>query len=284
MKEQESNFADTLRFLGRGSLMAIAVALVCGFVGYVATFRQPATFTATSTVYTTSKPPSNPGLGLAFYRVDPLDADSYAFAATSYEVLRDALQQLQLHQLRDGDVTTQDVAKLADSLHISTDSTNTTDFVHISAKSSSPSSAADTANAVATALIAWDNARSRANLEKAATTLESQINALAETDATLAASSDEESIGMLTANRALRVQRTIDLGMLRVLTKENTGTLSFLEVASAPLHSSGPPLILNTIVAFAIGLVVGYVVVAVYEALRLDRRHTSRAQSSRTGP
>lgn len=283
MKEHENNFADTLRFLGRGSLMAIAAALVCGFVGYVATFRQPVTFTATSTVYTTSKAPNNPGLGLAFYRVDPMDADSYAFAATSYDVLRDALQQLQLQRLRSGEVTTHDVANLAKSIHISTDSTTNAEFVHVSAESSSPASAADTANAVASSLISWDNSRSRANLEKAAATLESQINSLREADATLASSSDTESARMMTANQALIVQRTTDLGTLRVLMKQNTGTLTFLEVATPPLHPSGPSLILNFIVAFIIGLVVGYVLVAVYEALRLDRRHAARAHSSRLG-
>ncbi len=276
MPDTGGNIADTLRFLGRGSLMALATAMVCGFAAYVMTFNQPDTFTATSTVYAATQARNVGGLGLASYTSVPLDADAYGFAATSRDVLTDALQRLGASP--NG---AEAVASLGNRVHISTDETATATFVHISAQSATPKGAADIANAVAAALISWDGRRSRSDLDQLATTLQGQIDSLKNADASLQGKTGAEATQTLAQNISLRIQRENDLRLVQVLRLQNTSSLAAFENASPPLSPSGPRIVLNTVLAFVLGLIVGYLVVGVYEALRLDRRGASLTATRR---
>lgn len=255
---------DTLRFLWSGSLLAIITGLLCAAAGYLVTSRESPYYEATATVYATG-PERTPG-GVT-YAAASLDADAYAFAAVSEAVLAQALELL-------GSSAPQpdDVASLGRRVQLSKDETASASFVHITAVASSATVAADIANAVAEALVAWDTSRAREGMGRIAATLEAQVASLDQAVAELSERDDQFAAQELAATVSLRISQTNQLYLIRALQLEGTGSLALFQTAAAPVAPSGPRPVMNGILGAIFGLVVGYAVVLVIQTLRIERK------------
>jgi uncharacterized protein involved in exopolysaccharide biosynthesis len=264
---------DTLRFLWSGSLLAVGTAGICALAAYFVTDKDAVQYEATATVYATGAERIPGGVT---YAAASLDADAYAFAAVSEAVLSDALSLLGR-----SDPEPREVASLGRSISLSKDETSSASFVHISATSSSASTAADVANAVAAALIKWDTDRARTGLGRVAATLEAQIASLSEAAAELQGRSDPVSAQELAANIALRIDQQNTLRLIRALELEGSGSLALFQSASTPLEASGPRVTMNVVLGAMFGLVLGYAIVLVVQTLRVDRKVPVKVASSR---
>lgn len=263
---------DTLKFLWSGSLLAIITGLLCAAAAYLVTSRESDYYEATATVYATG-PERTPG-GVT-YAAASLDADAYAFAAVSEAVLARAMVLL-------GNSTPQpdDLARLGSNVRLSKDETASASFVHITAVASTSTVAADTANALAEALVAWDTDRAREGLGRIAATLEAQVASLDEAVAELSDRDDQFAAQELAATVSLRVSQTNQLYLIRALQAEGTGLLALFQNATPPVSPSGPRPVMSGILGAIFGLVVGYAVVLVIQTLRIERKAPVRTASN----
>lgn len=259
--------ADTLQFLWSGSLMAFLTAVLCGAAAYFVTSRQPSAYDATSTVYATGSGGSDRWLGNATYTPARLDANAYGFAVVSDSVLTDALSIM-----GNGEATFADAGRLASRISVSLDETSSASFIHITVRESSPSLAAETANAVAAALVRWDDARASTHLNQIAATLESQLASLEEAAVTLERTDDPLASQELAANEALRIEQRNSLRLIRAMAGEKWGSLAVFQPATPPFGPSAPRPMMNTVLGFVFGMIVGYGVVLIYQTVRSRRR------------
>ena len=262
--------AETLRFLWKGSLMALATALLCGFAAFVVSFRQEPTYQARSTVYATATPSTDRWLGTGTYSPARLDASAYGFAVVSDNVLALALDRLGVTE-----ITRSAVNALYSKIGITLDETSTTSFVHITVRDRSPASATEAANALAQALVAWDAERTRATLRQVATTLETQLASLEQASVVLADSNDPIAVQEAATNMELIVERRNSLRLLNSLASTGSGSLAVFQSASQPTEAVAPRPAMNAALGFVLGIVVGYGIVLAYQALRDEKNVTS---------
>lgn len=278
MPEGVKSTGETLRFLGRGSLLALATGLVCAVAAYYLTSRETPSYRATSVVYATKGLPNDHNMGLVFYTPEALDADAYGFAVTSRDVIEAALRSLD-----GGKVPAGAAGKLASNLHVSSDETGSASFVHITVQASSGKQAAAEANALATAVVAWDAARAKTKLDRAAQTLEAQLADLKSRAAALTGSNAPDAGASLNANVQLQGQIENQIGLIDVLRKRTPSALTVFQLAGTPSEPSGPRTKLNTILAYVFGLIIGYLALLGYEAVAVSIKEARADASGSSG-
>ncbi len=256
---QETNeisisLTDLVRFVLRGALPALFIAAAVGVGVYLWTEREPPVFRAETTLLVARTTGGFTQFGLSPVTAPPIDLGAYRVAAVSDPVLTEALRLLgteeptpaQLRSLR-GRVGTSIEAGVRDS-----------SLLRVEARGETGAVAAARANAVARALVAWDDSRSSASLTRVVATLEQQIEALSEQIRTLQAVGEPGGEGQIEGLVRLRAEQQQQLAYARALVASAQGLLSVLQVADTTPRQTAPRPLMTGAVAALLAAVAVY--------------------------
>lgn len=258
MKQEQSeitiSLTDLVRFVLRGALPALIVAAAVGVGVHEWTSREPPTFRADATLLIGRATGGFTQFGLSPVTAPPIDLSAYRVAAMSDTVLIDALRLLgsedpdlsQVRSLRARVTTTTDAGARDSSLF------------RIDAHGATATEAITRANAVAEALVMWDDRRSRASLARVVATLEQQIEALGEQVRALQAVGDPGSETQIEGLVRLRADQQQQLGYARALVVSAQGMLSILQLADTTVRQTAPRPLMTGAVAALLAAVAVY--------------------------
>jgi polysaccharide biosynthesis transport protein len=260
------SLTDLIRFVLRGALPAFVIAAAVGAGMYLWSQRQPPVFQAETTLLVGRTTGGFTQFGLSPVTAPPIDLGAYRVAAVSDSVLTEALRgmgieeptQSQVRSLR-GRVGTNVEAGVRDS-----------SLLRIEARGESASVAIARANAVAQALVAWDDDRSSASMRRVIGTLEQQIEALSEQVRTLQAVGEPGAEGQIEGLVRLRAEQQQQLAYARALVASAQGLLSVLQVADTTARQTAPRPMMTA------GLAAVLAAVAVYGLLLLRSAFNTR--------
>jgi polysaccharide biosynthesis transport protein len=228
--------------------IVLGLAIVCGGIAFALTARQPKQYQATAELVFR---PSQLELSLFNGTVNGGTGDATRDSAT--DVLLASTSE----------VADRAAASLGGGLtggavrsHVTVASAGQSNVVNITATDSQPARAAELANAWARAFVSYRTATERTEIDQATHQLRAQLAGMTRAERN---SFTGETLG----------QRLQDLGLLRTV---NSGGAQIIQTASAPSSPSGPKTTRNTLLAAAVGLLLGVAV-----AILVDRRILLRA-------
>ena len=251
----------------RSLLPAVVLAVVGAVAVYAISLRVEPTYKAVATVLASNTDPSLARFDVALASPPAIDLAAYRSVVLSRPIVDRARASV-------SDPLAFDEARISASADIM----NISSLIRIEARSDDPVIAADVANAMALALLDWDQQRSRDNLNRIMAALEEQIAALTEQILILQVTPGVAA-DQLDGQVRLRAERQQQLVSVRALSASVVGMLDIIEPAAAP---DGPIIPMPTtyaVVAFVALLLVvtgtgvlGHV---------LDRRPRTSADVSR---
>lgn len=236
--EKTLSLADFFDFLWRGLPLALALAGLLGFGAYIIRRQAPPTYTARATVTLLEQTPESPYRGPIYS--EPLKLSDYRTAAENPAILLDALglESSSSEALASA-------SSLGGRLNVRAQNPSTSNFLFVEVSSDSPGEAAEFSNAVAEALIAWDQARANTNIAQAARVTEEQLEQLR---AELGADASGELI----------IEKRTQLLELRAAQGQGQSNLELIQAATPPRDPSSVATSLIVGVAALLGLFVGY--------------------------
>ena len=263
MQEKSISLSDLLRFVLRGLLLALIVATAAAAVAYQLSQDEPPRYETRATLFTSqsqSRQSQDP-LGRTLYTPPPVDVSIYRIAAHSKAVLGEALSTLGTP-----DADESQIRSLRDAILVSTVETDLSSLIHINAVGGTPEQATERANAVARALVNWDNERASDNFARVIVSLEEQIATLNSQIQSLR-DAGEATPEQLDGFLRLQAERQEDLAYARVSGVSALGRLEPLEFATPPLVPVSPRPQFNATLAFVLGLLLAYGVQFLRQAL-----------------
>ena len=271
-KDAPLQLRELTRFLWRGLLFAGLVAGVTAAAAYWVSQRIPEVYSAEATIFTAQTDP-DPSVFGVLSATAPLDAKAYRVAALSDQVLTRALTRLR----EDGASPPEDagaegnqvekaaLARLRERVDITTEDTLSSSFIRIEVRSASAQEAAQTANILASALVGWDAERSRRRLDQVMNVLQNQIATLNEELTTLQLQRVDPE--RLQTAAQLKIEQESNLSLARAIAQFDASFLEVLQSATPSPSPVYPRPVLNTVIGFIFGLIVGYLALAVHRGL-----------------
>ncbi len=259
---QELSLRDLFALIRRGLVFALAVAVGAAALTFFLSRRTTPEYDATATVLA-SRPNSNlqGSFGVNLVTAPAIDVSAYQAAAKSHTVLVEALNLLGV-----ASPSTQTVTDFGKLVTVRVETASQSSLLRISFRDADPNAAAAGANAVAQALLAWEEKRATQNLQVVVDTLESQIAAL-DTEIALAQFNALDPVEAVDGLKSLRADRALQLNSARALITSAVGLLEVLEPAIPPLVASSPRPVRNAALAFVLGLFLVYGLVLLRDAL-----------------
>jgi capsular exopolysaccharide synthesis family protein len=248
--------AGIAEFIRRGLLLALLFAVVAAAAAFYLSSSVPPSYRARATLLVSQPSASYRDAGII--TPPPIDPNIYRTAITAGPVLADVRSTLE-----SGDFSADVRSDLSQNIVVTTDSYEVSSLVHIDVVNASPEVAAEVANVVADALLRWDRNRISQNAEAVATALADEVTAL---DAQLNAlrevlnDTNQEQYNSLLARREARLADLSTAGIQSNLAV--VGLLELFSSASPPEAPVPTRTTFNTALAFLLGLVSGYGLVA----------------------
>ncbi|MEX2534112.1 MAG: polysaccharide biosynthesis tyrosine autokinase [Trueperaceae bacterium] len=269
-QEISVDISALFRFIARGLVLALLVGGAAAFVAMQMSRRQPPVFEAQATVLAAQTNPEFRQFGLSLVTAPPLDVAAYRVAGTSDPVLLNALDRMGVDS-----PTQSDVRSLRSRVSIQAEETRSASLIYIQGHGSTPGAAANRANAVANALVAWDRGRASEDMDMLVEALEAQIENYSEQIRSLQTLNDPSVATQIAGRISLRAERQEQLSYARALSASATALLSVLQPANPPGGQISPRPMLNAAVAFMLGLIATYGLLLLRRAL--DTRLTGVA-------
>lgn len=261
-EQQEPTLRDLFMLLRRGLPFALAVAVGSAALTYLLSARMAPDYKASATLLASRPNSSLQGsFGVSLVTAPVIDVTAYQAAATSSPVLADALATLGVEQ-----PTTAELERFERTVDVRVENAQQSSLIRISVRDGDREAAAASANALAMALLRWDEDRATQNLQNVVKTLESQLQAITE-EIAAAAGEGEETPEQLEGLRSLRAERTNQLNAARALLTSAVGLLEVLEPAAPPLEPVAPRPVRNAALAFVLGTFLVYGLVLLRDAL-----------------
>lgn len=214
---------DLIHFLRRGLLLALAIGGIAGFAVLQLSLRQDPVYEAEASVLAAQTVPEFRQFGYSLVTAPPLDPSAYAVAGRSDPVLIDALSRMGVNA-----PTRTDIDRLRGRIAIRTEITRSSSLINVRGRGTTPEAAANRANAVANALVAWDKSRSTESLELLEESIAMQIESISEQIRSLQTLQDPAVADQITGLISLRAQRQQDLSSARTLSASATSLLQVL--------------------------------------------------------
>lgn len=256
------SFADLLRFVRRGLLPAFLVATLAAAAAFFLSRTLEPSYRAQATVVAAQTTPDTTALGVTQVSAPLLDIAAYHEAALSDTVLQGALRRTGVAQPGQ-----QGIRRLRKALQVRSEETRTSGLLYIEVEDTSATEAAEQANAITEALIAWDTGRAQQSLDRIIASLEQQVEALA-------LPPRSQQANELLGRSQLQAERQEQLLYTRALRDSTTGMLSTIQVASAPTEPVSPRPLLNAALAFILGGFLVYILLLMREALNTRLRNS----------
>ncbi len=252
-------FKGLLSFLGRGALLAAALAVVAGGAAFVSTRNEPAIYRASASLLASQAAPS---YGADNVIAPPaVDPSVYQAVLLQGPVVADALANLDGKQ-----PTERQVKTFKRSMTVSIDKKSLSSVIRIGVVSHDAAFAAKAANGLADALASWDRNRARQAFASSVAALQQSIRSINDqlTQPGIGKQPDTEK-----ALESLLQQRTNELAAAQTKSASAVfvGLLQPLTVASPPSRAAGPRLVFNTFVAAFLGILAAYALLFIRTSL-----------------
>jgi polysaccharide biosynthesis transport protein len=242
-----SNVSDVLRFIRRGLVLAMTVAIVAGAVAYLSSSRLPQTFRSEAVI---SAVRSNNGDDRNIVR--PLNDSAYRVAATSNAVIIQTLSDLGVPNAQDQKVINDFIKQVRIGTEATENWNDPSSLIRIAVSNSDSATAALQANTLARNLIAWDQNRGRQTLDQQVASQQQQITVFDNRIRSLQASNGPESEINALIQRRQETQET--LYATQALAGAAVGSLTIIDEAIPELEPVAPRPVFNTVLAFLLGL------------------------------
>lgn len=244
------SISDLLRFIWRGLLMALVVALVAGFLVYRFSLSREPVFEATATVLAAQPQRTFTDI---FYAAPPLDASAYRAATTSDPVLERALRLLDPSL---SEVPQSAIRSLRGDTSVRTEEDQASSLLYISVEDNTAQDAAQKATALAQALVDWDRNRARESIDEAIVLTEAQIENITQRIRALQTEGapEDETQGQIN----LRSERIDTLNNLRALSAAAITALNVLQPATTPGGPVQPRPLFDATLAALLGVMLSY--------------------------
>lgn len=268
----ELSLGDLFHLFRRGFIPTLTAALTLAVLTFLVSRQLAPEYGATTTLLASKPGSAQATFGVTLVTAPVVDTNVYQAAAKSQPVLENALLSL-----GEPEPSGEALAHFAKLVTVRVEAAPQSSLLRVTVRGPDPHWAAQAANALGNALLTWDTARAKQNLESIIATLEAQITAF---DSEIAGASDGagEDLTSLTVTqleglKALRTERTNQLNAVRALSTSAVGLLEVLEPAAPAAAPSRPTPKKNAALAFAVGFFLAYGLVLLKEAL--DTRYRS---------
>jgi len=269
--QQDINISlgDVFRFLRRGFLLALLLALIGATVAYLLSDMREPTYRADATVLATLGDFNLEDYGVPAVTAPPITANAYRVAALS-----DDVAEATLIALGTPEPTQQDIDGLQNRVDVTVDDTSSRDssLITFSVTGDSPEDVARTANTYAQALVDWDRQRAERYLSDGINQLDRSIAA---TEAEIArlqgAGASPEEIARL-ENRLLSQRESLAEAESNIGTSRSR--LTIIQAASPPSSPVAPNPPLDAAIAGVLGFLLGYGILLIRNLLDTRLRST----------
>ena len=243
MDELNFEFSDIMRFLARGIVLALPLAILAAGVTYLVTRRAVPVYEATASMLLTEP---NSSLESAALNPPPLEPSNYSQVAKSNELIEDTLAALQVP-----DPTPELIRQFGNDINVSVPGNrqDKSRIMQVSYRSSSPETAQRGANALAEALRDWESNRAGESINTRIRTLNQQVAALDEAIDGLRLRGDLASEAELESRIRLREQQVEELYFASALQSSAQGLLSSVQPAELPREPVEPNPTRNAVLA-----------------------------------
>ncbi len=274
----EISFVELFQFIRRGFLIALLSAITLAAIAFLIARNTTPIYQARATVLaaqTSSNEFNQFGVSLA--TAPAVDVSAYQAAVTSFPVIMRALQTMGLENPVD-----LDIREVRAETTVRAEENRISSLLHISVRNEDPVLAKNRANAIANALVEWDEQRASKKLNTIVSTLESQIEAITQginaLQTTINPDQDQATLASIETEIAgkttLLADRREQLFSARTLINSAIGQLQTLEPASQPIRPVSPKPFLNAALAGILGVFLSYGFLLLREALNTRLRNT----------
>lgn len=254
-------FQDVFVFLRQGLVAALAIGVLAAAAALLLSRTATPIYKAESTVLLAQRNPDLQSFDVSLVTAPVLDVSTYRAALFTSSVLEAALNQAGTK------VPPQTANALERDVSVSTEVAQNSSLIHIDVSNPNPERSAALANALATALVAWDKQLATDNLRQIITTLKSQLNNLDSQIDQLRKSGNTSDSTAIQSRLSVRGQRQSQLYSAEALLNSAIGRLSLFEKASPPRSPAAPRPKRSAVVALVLGILATYLVFLARNAL-----------------
>jgi polysaccharide biosynthesis transport protein len=254
--------ADIMRFLRRGLLSALLSALIVGALAYFVSKQLPEQYDARASLLIAQNNPDFRSLGVPTASVPVLDASAYRKAVLSSPVVKEAMTAL---GIKEEDQTTDAIENFRDTITIHVEPAQDSSLLDIILQAPSAKGALEGTNALAQALVNWEQRRASDSILRAITSLEEQIEMQNQQISSMRVDGVSEDQVMGRIN--LRAQQQDQLAIAQTLRDSARGLVSILEPALEPSRPVAPRPVFNTIIAAVLTALLAYGLLHLRETL-----------------
>lgn len=267
----QNSLRDALRTLVFGFVPALVVGAALGAAVYLLAEQRPESFVAEGSLLVVNSTASPGSFDVSLVTAPRIDAAAYRAAALSGPVLDGALVELGV-----AEPSPAEREALVDATEIEIIDMDASSVIRIATTGASADQAASRANALADALLEWDQRRAYRTLATVTQTLEAQIEGADEQIASLEAAGTPQA--QIDVRLAQRNDLSGQLNSARALMTSAVGRLEILDPAPVPSEPQSNRAALLALAAFVLGAFVVYATLIVRNAM--DTRVRSMAAFS----
>src|SRR5690606_36965351 len=259
-----------------GQARGVVIAVVFGYAACLWSARQARDDESEATVLAASSTADFRSFGVSPVVAPPIDVSAYQVASRSDSVA--AAAQAALGE------SDQPPARLRSDYRVEAQDDGMSALLTIIGRAGSPERAADGANAVADALVAWDVERATRSVVQVVAALEQQIGSLTEQIRSLQALGDAFRQADIDGRLALRAQQQQSLNVARAMSASAIGRLQVIQEAVVDPTPVAPRPLVNALLAALAGIVVAYGIVILRSALNTRISEVAEVESLSGAP
>ncbi len=264
---------DLFRFLRRGLLLALLLAVAGAAAAYYLSSRQAPVYQANATVLAPTGDVNVQSFGIPRVTAPPISVSGYRLAALSDTTIQDALTILGVT-----DVSQSEVESLRERMNVVTQETRESSSVTLELTGDTPDAVANQANALARALINWDENRARDYLAASVAALDQRIanldTRLSELQASGAPADEIERLNNL---RNISEEQTVEA---ESLIGTAASRLIVVQAASPPADPVAPRPVLFAAFTGVFGFLLGYALLLIRNMLDTRLRSASDLETA----
>jgi polysaccharide biosynthesis transport protein len=245
--------ADVMRFIRRGLFTALLSALVVGTLVYIVSRQLPKVYDARASLLIAQNNPDFRSLGVPTASVPVLDSSAYRKAALSSPVIKEAMTFL---GVPDSEQTTTAIEDFRDSVTIHVEPAEDSSLLDVIVSGDTAKAAADRTNALAQAVVNWEQRRASDTILRAISSLEERIDMQTQQIASMRVdgASEDDIRGRIN----VRAEQQDQLAIAQTLRDSARGLVSILEPGLEPATPIAPRPALNTVIAAILTALLSY--------------------------
>jgi polysaccharide biosynthesis transport protein len=242
-----------MRFIRRGLLTAMVSALVVGVLVFIVSRQLPEQYASRASLLIAQNNPEFGSLGVPTASVPVLDSSAYRKAALSGPVIKEAMTLLGVPE---AEQTSKAIGDFRDGITIHLEPAEDSSLLDVIVSGDSAQAAANRTNALAQAVVNWEQRRASDTILRAINSLEEQIEMQTQQIASMRidGASEDQIMGRIN----VRAQQQDQLAIAQALRDSARGLVSILEPALEPLTPTAPRPALNAVIASILTALLAY--------------------------